>query len=457
MGTFFKRNHEKMAESVISEEEVSVIEPQQIFKDEEVSDIEPVSLLTYLYSSEYLDEAYDAVMKNAYDNKNLIALCDNVNKALKQGAINEPDLRQQTPKTLALTILKAYSIAITDDYKGEAEDLEKAVASGKAQIQSLQQELDQAKESYDAIVEDYNAILVKQSSMETFSPSVKADLEMEISNFKAIIEDKEEIIATLEAKCQNLENTLAKTRQEMQTLNSNLDSLANTNTGDDKIEELIKEINDRDTENSKLNSIIVTLKNDLTQARRDAKIHVSNKDIINGFKATIALLTENLDKATEESIRLLGELGEAKQSLAIKEQELIAEKSLSTNYKKKAEITIKKISGEATNLESLLSSDSVVAEEIASTSVVDLIDEVPAEPASVVEEPDVIKMKRADLLILMIAGLETRSMASNFEASYRNKVQEQFIKLIDNRDSLNLPLSELKASIAKIFEDVLLK
>lgn len=461
MGSFFKKNGTK----VKKEEESNISEPQQIFAGEDIADGNSMPLLDFIYMSEYLDDAYDAIMKNNYDSKALMSLCDEVNNALKQNKISDKDVRQQTPKTVALEIVKAYSVAITDDYKGESDKLQKAISTGKAKIIELEGELEQTKQSYDDIVAEYNATLAKQSSGEMISSSVKEELEAEIADLRTEIESKQEYISSLEDKCKNLEDALAKTKTEMQQLNSNLDALANTNTGDDKIEELIQEINERDIENAKLNSEIVTLKNDLTQARRDAKMRVSNKDAINGLKSTIALLSDNLSEATKECLELLEELGETKQTLEIKEQELIAEKSLCASYKSKAEAKIKSITdGSILNMkkddEVPETATTTTREEIASTE----IEQVSAEPevlesSTPVEEDgeDIIKISRDDLKILMVASIETRSMATRFAPEYRNSIQDQFDELIDHRSEFRLPLPNLKESLNEIFADKIME
>lgn len=460
MGSFFKKNGTK----VKKEEESNISEPQQIFAGEDISDGNPMPLLDFIYMSEYLDDAYDAIMKNNYDSKALMSICDEINNALKQNKISDKDVRQQTPKTVALEIVKAYSVAITDDYKGESDKLQKTIATGKAKIAELEGELEQTKQSYDDIVAEYNATLAKQSSGEMIPSSVKEELEAEIADLRTEIESKQEYISNLEDKCKNLEDALAKTKTEMQQLNSNLDALANTNTGDDKIEELIQEINERDIENAKLNSEIVTLKNDLTQARRDAKMRVSNKDAINGLKSTIALLSDNLSEATKECLELLEELGETKQTLEIKEQELIAEKSLCASYKSKAEAKIKSIT-EGSILKmpkdnETSETSAITREEVASTE----IEQVSAEP-EVIESPaideeddeDIIRISRDDLKILMVAAIETRSMATRFAPEYRNSIQDQFDELIDHRSEFRLPLPNLKESLNEIFADKLMK
>lgn len=457
MGSFFKKNVSKVNKN----EELNVNEPQQIFTGEGVSESTAMPLLDFIYTSEYLDGAYDAIMKNNYESKMLVALCDEVNNALKQNKISDKDTRQQTPKTIALDVVKAYSIAITDDYKGESDKLQKAIATGKTKINELECELEQTKQSYDDIVAEYNDILARQASGETVPSSVKEELEAEIADLRTEIESKQEYISNLENKCRSLEEALAKTKTEMQQLNANLDALANTNTGDDKILELMEEINERDIENARLNSEIVTLKNDLTQARRDAKMRVSNKDAINGLKSTIALLSDNLSEATKECLDLLEELGEIKQTLEIKEQELIAERSLCASYKSKAEARIKAITeGNISNMQENIE-DFVVREEVASTRV----EQTPSKPEvfespEAVEEEDtdanLIKISRDDLKILMIAAIETRSMAANFVPEYRNSIQAQFDQLIDSRDEFKLPLPKLKESLSEIFADKLM-
>lgn len=453
MGSFFKKNGTK----VKKEEESNISEPQQIFAGEDIADGNSMPLLDFIYMSEYLDEAYDAIMKNNYDNKALMSLCDEVNNALKQNKISDKDVRQQTPKTIALEIVKAYSVAITDDYKGESDKLQKTIATGKAKISELEGELEQTKQSYDDIVAEYNATLAKQSSGEMIPSSVKEELEAEIADLRTEIESKQEYISSLEDKCKNLEDALAKTKTEMQQLNSNLDALANTNTGDDKIEELIQEINERDIENAKLNSEIVTLKNDLTQARRDAKMRVSNKDAINGLKSTIALLSDNLSEATKECLELLEELGETKQTLEIREQELIAEKSLCASYKSKAEAKIKSITdGSILNMKKDDETSTITREEVASTEIeqVSAEPEVPENPAIAEEDDeDIIRISRDDLKILMVASIETRSMATRFAPEYRNSIQDQFDELIDHRSEFRLPLPNLKESLNEIFAD----
>lgn len=453
MGSFFKKNGTK----VKKEEESNISEPQQIFVGEDIADGNPMPLLDFIYMSEYLDDAYDAIMKNNYDSKALMSLCDEVNNALKQNKISDKDVRQQTPKTIALEIVKAYSVAITDDYKGESDKLQKTIATGKAKISELEGELEQTKQSYDDIVAEYNATLAKQSSGEMVPSSVKKELESEIADLRTEIESKQEYISSLEDKCKNLEDALAKTKTEMQQLNSNLDALANTNTGDDKIEELIQEINERDIENAKLNSEIVTLKNDLTQARRDAKMRVSNKDAINGLKSTIALLSDNLSEATKECLELLEELGETKQTLEIKEQELIAEKSLCASYKSKAEAKIKSITdGSILNMKKDAETSTIAGEEVASTEIeqVSAEPEVPKNPTIDEEDDeDIIRISRDDLKILMVASIETRSMATRFAPEYRNSIQDQFDELIDHRSEFRLPLPNLKESLNEIFAD----
>lgn len=453
MGSFFKKNGTK----VKKEEESNISEPQQIFAGEDISDGNPMPLLDFIYMSEYLDEAYDAIMKNNYDSKALMSLCDEVNNALKQNKISDKDVRQQTPKTIALEIVKAYSVAITDDYKGESDKLQKTIATGKAKISELEGELEQTKQSYDDIVAEYNATLAKQSSGEMIPSSVKEELEAEIADLRTEIESKQEYISSLEDKCKNLEDALAKTKTEMQQLNSNLDALANTNTGDDKIEELIQEINERDIENAKLNSEIVTLKNDLTQARRDAKMRVSNKDAINGLKSTIALLSDNLSEATKECLELLEELGETKQTLEIREQELIAEKSLCASYKSKAEAKIKSITdGSILNMKKDDETSTITRDEVASTEIeqVSAEPEVPENPAIDEEDDeDIIRISRDDLKILMVASIETRSMATRFAPEYRNSIQDQFDELINHRSEFRLPLPNLKESLNEIFAD----
>lgn len=453
MGSFFKKNGTK----VKKEEESNISEPQQIFAGEDIADGNSMPLLDFIYMSEYLDEAYDAIMKNNYDSKALMSLCDEVNNALKQNKISDKDVRQQTPKTIALEIVKAYSVAITDDYKGESDKLQKTIATGKAKISELEGELEQTKQSYDDIVAEYNATLAKQSSGEMIPSSVKEELEAEIADLRTEIESKQEYISSLEDKCKNLEDALAKTKTEMQQLNSNLDALANTNTGDDKIEELIQEINERDIENAKLNSEIVTLKNDLTQARRDAKMRVSNKDAINGLKSTIALLSDNLSEATKECLELLEELGETKQTLEIREQELIAEKSLCASYKSKAEAKIKSITdGSILNMKKDDETSTITREEVASTEIeqVSAEPEVPENPAIDEEDDeDIIRISRDDLKILMVASIETRSMATRFAPEYRNSIQDQFDELIDHRSEFRLPLPNLKESLNEIFAD----
>lgn len=460
MASFFKKNGTK----VKKEEESNISEPQQIFVGEDIADGSSMPLLDFIYMNEYLDDAYDAIMKNNYDSKALISLCDDVNNALKQNKISDKDVRQQTPKTVALEIVKAYSVAITDDYKGESDKLQKTIATGKAKIIELEGELEQTKQSYDDIVAEYNATLAKQSSGEMIPSSVKEELEAEIADLRTEIESKQEYISNLEDKCKNLEEALAKTKTEMQQLNSNLDALANTNTGDDKIEELIQEINERDIENAKLNSEIVTLKNDLTQARRDAKMRVSNKDAINGLKSTIALLSDNLSEATKECLELLEELGETKQTLEIKEQELIAEKSLCASYKSKAEAKIKSITDgsilKMTKDTETSETSAITREEVASTE----IEQVSAEPeilegSTTVEEDgeDIIKISRDDLKLLMVASIETRSMATKFVPEYRNSIQDQFDELIDHRSEFRLPLPNLKESLNEIFADKIME
>lgn len=453
MGSFFKKNGTK----VKKEEESNISEPQQIFVGEDIADGNPMPLLDFIYMSEYLDDAYEAIMKNNYDSKALMSLCDEVNNALKQNKISDKDVRQQTPKTVALEIVKAYSVAITDDYKGESDKLQKAISTGKAKIIELEGELEQTKQSYDDIVAEYNATLAKQSSGEMIPSSVKEELEAEIADLRTEIESKQEYISSLEDKCKNLEDALAKTKTEMQQLNSNLDALANTNTGDDKIEELIQEINERDIENAKLNSEIVTLKNDLTQARRDAKMRVSNKDAINGLKSTIALLSDNLSEATKECLELLEELGETKQTLEIKEQELIAEKSLCASYKSKAEAKIKSITdGSILNMKKDAETSTIAGEEVASTEIeqVSAESEVPENPAIDEEDDeDIIRISRDDLKILMVASIETRSMATRFAPEYRNSIQDQFDELIAHRSEFRLPLPNLKESLNEIFAD----
>lgn len=460
MGSFFKKNGNKVKKG----EESNISEPQQIFAGEDITDGSPMPLLDFIYMSEYLDDAYDAIMKNNYDSKALMSLCDEVNNALKQNKISDKDVRQQTPKTVALEIVKAYSVAITDDYKGESDKLQKTIATGKAKISELEGELEQTKQSYDDIVAEYNATLAKQSSGEMIPSSVKEELEAEIADLRTEIESKQEYISSLEDKCKNLEDALAKTKTEMQQLNSNLDALANTNTGDDKIEELIQEINERDIENAKLNSEIVTLKNDLTQARRDAKMRVSNKDAINGLKSTIALLSDNLSEATKECLELLEELGETKQTLEIREQELIAEKSLCASYKSKAEAKIKSITdGSILKMPKdteTSETPAITREEVASTE----IEQVSAEPG-VLENPaideeddeDIIRISRDDLKILMVASIETRSMATRFAPEYRNSIQDQFDELIDHRSEFRLPLPNLKESLNEIFADKIME
>ena len=459
MGSFFKKNGTK----VKKDEELNMSEPQQIFAGEDIADNSPMTLLDFIYMSEYLDDSYDAIMKNNYDSKALLSLCDEVNNALKQNIISDKDVRQQTPKTIALEIVKAYSVAITDDYKGESDKLQKTIATGKAKISELEGELEQTKQSYDEIVAEYNDALARQASGEMVPSSVKKELEAEISDLRTEIESKQEYIANLEDKCKNLEDALTKTKTEMQQLNSNLDALANTNTGDDKIEELIQEINERDIENAKLNSEIVTLKNDLTQARRDAKMRVSNKDAINGLKSTIALLSDNLSEATKECLELLEELGETKQTLEIKEQELIAEKSLCASYKSKAEAKIKSITdGSILKMpkDDEVPETATTREEIASTE----IEQVSAEPevpesSTPVEEDDedIIRISRDDLKILMVASIETRSMATRFAPEYRNSIQDQFDELIDHRSEFRLPLPNLKESLNEIFADKIME
>lgn len=484
MPGFFKdRNKDKNKDklgALNDSTEVANKEPIKIGLETAPVKSDSVELSAYLYEHNSIDNCYNSIREDNVNCEDMLQLCKEVNSKIKDGSIIS-NVASFTVQTLATEVLKVYCLIIKDDVQQDVKNINSELEISVNKVKQAQIALDEAQSDYKNLKIDYDKLAEsKQNGTgEGLSSAEKEKYERDIQLLEDTIEKYQKEIEANEEKLKDMSEALDKANKELIGLNQSLDriSSASADTVDDRFQELLKDSNAKDLEIAKLNSNIITINRDLKQARNDAKTREYNTAAITGLKGSIAMLTDDIEKTTGELMSALDEVARLQQEAIVSEQEIIAYKSQAKSLKAKAQMAVKAVmSGEMAGIANRTGAGSDAEKEVASSIASANIEreigniDIAMNPSSdtslntlntketiVEKEPEIIIQGIAEETVqkLMVAAMQLRGMQKEFMPTYRNDIRNQLSRLIDNKDSFDFNLSEVKIELERIFADVI--
>lgn len=420
-------------------------------------------LYVYLYESTLIDDCYKDITEQNINSAGILQLCSDVNAGIKGGFIKS-DAPSYTVQTLVPKILEVYCGVI----KADADEAYRKLEDEKARIEK---ELTSAKASLSektAEFEEFQANAAKQpvGTGTGLAEEERAKYEEDIRMLEETIETNSNDLAAYKQKAENLKNELDATTNELAKLNESLDKLSALSSEgiDERVQDLMEESGRKDVEITKLNSQLITANRDLKQARSDAKTREYNTNAIQGLKGNIAMLTEDLDKTTNELMSSLDQVAKLQQEGIVKDQRIVALEAQNKSLAIKADIAVKAVlKGEKPV--------SIVKEEVASTAEIKEKEVVPIEDikvSSVTGQPGSSEESQAanepapviiqgyseeEVQILMIASMQFRGMVKALAPEYKNNVKDQMERILAHKAELSLPLTAIQAKLDEIFAD----